>query len=260
MDRPKVLLCVPVYKPFSSKVYRKSKKTNVVMPKGLFHPMTQRSIEGTIGHSRERVQLGISQILGDACLTRARSLLYAEYRLAREQNGGLDYLWMVDADVSWPPDTLERLIAHDKPLVGAAYAFRERDAEKRRVSATRFRPDREPDADTGLVEVDGINGGCMLIRDDLLQEMEAAYPELAFMTNPPRMLRTYGFWNFSVTPYPEWIGHIHPELEGENEFVSEDWAFSHRARAVMGATPLIDLTIHLGHWDGSKVYQFGHGG
>lgn len=214
--------------------------------------MTQRSIENTIGYSGGRIDIGITKVIGDACLTRARSLLYAEYKNAKTQVP-IDYLWMIDADISWDPDTLERLIARDKPLVGAAYSFRERDAEAARVTASRFRPDREVD-ETGLIEIDGINGGCMLIKDELLTAMEAAYPELAFVTNPPRMLPTYGFWNFAITPYPPWIQEMHPELEGANEFVSEDWAFTHRARDI-GATPWVDVSIGLGHWDGNKVYR-----
>ena len=43
-------------------------------------------------------------------------------RLAVE--GGFAYLFLVDADMSFPGDTLNRLIAHGKELVGAAYNFR----------------------------------------------------------------------------------------------------------------------------------------
>jgi len=250
--KPRVLICVPVYKPFNSKIFRKTQGSRALLPKGLLHPMTQKSIENTIAHSGERIDFGLTRIVGDACLTRARSLLYAEYKNAKKE-ADIDFLWMVDADVSWEPDALERLIERDEALIGAAYSFRERDAEKARITASRFRPDRilHPD---GLVEVDGINGGFMLIKDTLLSEMEAAYPELAFMTNPPRMLPTFGFWNFAITPYPEWIQEMHPELEGQNEFVSEDWAFTHRARAI-GAVPWIDVSVNLGHWDGNKVFR-----
>jgi hypothetical protein len=34
------------------------------------------------------------------------------------------HLWLVDNDMTFPPDTLSRLLAHDKAVVGAAYHYR----------------------------------------------------------------------------------------------------------------------------------------
>jgi hypothetical protein len=34
------------------------------------------------------------------------------------------HLWLVDNDMTFPPDTLARLLAHDKDIVGAAYNYR----------------------------------------------------------------------------------------------------------------------------------------
>ena len=38
--------------------------------------------------------------------------------------GDFTHLWLVDADMEFPPDTLARLLAHDVDLVGAAYNYR----------------------------------------------------------------------------------------------------------------------------------------
>lgn len=35
-----------------------------------------------------------------------------------------DYLWLIDNDMAFPPDTLARLLAHRKDLIGAAYNSR----------------------------------------------------------------------------------------------------------------------------------------
>lgn len=38
---------------------------------------------------------------------------------------GFSHLWLVDNDMTFPPDTLARLLAHKKDIVGAAYNYRQ---------------------------------------------------------------------------------------------------------------------------------------
>lgn len=249
--RPRVLLCCPIYQPFNARQYAKHKNDPTPLPKGLLHPETRRSIKETVSRYRDDVQIGIATVIGVACIEQARGYLYGQYKAT----GRADYLWMVDADVSWDPDALGVLMDRDLPLVGAAYCLKQEGAEKGRRSAARFRPNQTID-DSGLTEAEYLNGGFMFIRGDLLQMMEGAYPELAYMTNPPQPpCPTYGFWHPMIVPYPPWVLEMHPELgEGAQESISEDWAFCHRARGV-GAAVINDCSIDVGHWAGGRCYR-----
>jgi hypothetical protein len=248
--RPRVLICCPVYQPCDAKKYAKHKGDPTPLPHGLLHPATRKSIAATIHRYRNEIRIGIATVTGVACIEQARGHLYGQYR----EQGRADYLWMIDSDVSWEPDTLGRLMDRDLPLVGAAYCLKQDDAEENLRSAARFRPDRLIDA-TGLVEAEYLNGGFMLLRDDLLRRMEQTFPDLAYKVNPPsEMVKTFGFWHPCLVPYPPWIGEMHPELAGEMESLSEDWAFCHRARKA-GFIPWNDCSVQVGHWAGNRVYQ-----
>jgi hypothetical protein len=98
------------------------------------------------------------------------------------------HLFMVDSDVLPPPDTIERLLAHDKPVVGGVYfkkeKFKIRDANGnvsiiQRPTVYDFnRFDEEKQkyffherlkVGKGLEKVDGMGAGCWMIRRDVAE-------------------------------------------------------------------------------------------
>lgn len=247
----RVMICVPVYKPYVPKLFAKHKNDPTPLPHGLLHPATRRSISDTMQRWKSDIRFGIAQVRECACLEQARGGLYGQYR----GTGRADYLWMIDGDVSWQPEALGQLLDRDLPLVGAAYPIKEEGVEESKRSATRFRPDREID-ETGLVEAEYLNGGFMLIKDELLRAMDEFYPELRYVMNPPsEPYETYGLWHPTIVPYPPWVLEMHPELgDGAHESISEDWAFCYRARE-LGAKSMNDCNVQLGHWEGKKQYQ-----
>ena len=86
-----------------------------------------------------------------------------------------DYLLFLDSDMTFPPHTLTRLLAHKKDIVGCAYRRRcppydimgwTPDPETRRL---------DPLNDAGLVRVGKLPTGVMLIDMKIFEKMEKPY-------------------------------------------------------------------------------------
>jgi hypothetical protein len=87
-------------------------------------------------------------------------------------------LW-VDGDMTFPADALERLLAHDKDIVGCNYSRR------RRPCVPTARKDGVwvyPDEHTGLIEVEAVGMGLCLVKADVFKAMEK--PWFNFARNP----------------------------------------------------------------------------
>lgn len=137
-----------------------------------------------------------------------------------------EYLWMVDSDMTFEPDVLDRLLEvarqEDLPIVGALcfglnddqemfpVLFRLHDGKPRRV-------DNYP-KDT-LIECSATGAACLLIRRDVLEKMELEYP----------------------APY-HWFEE---SSDGEAE-VGEDVKFCLKARE-LGFPIFVDSSISVGH-------------
>lgn len=93
----------------------------------------------------------------------------------------MDYLLLVDSDMVFPPDTLERLLAHQKPIVGAVYRARQPPYI---VVGRPLEPAIDIRTTTGIVECDHIPSGLMLIHCDVLRAM--GYPWSEEIYDPPR--------------------------------------------------------------------------
>lgn len=100
------------------------------------------------------------------------------------------YLFMIDSDVLPPPDIIERLLAHDKPVVGGFYRKKEKfpvkkldgtmtaiqrpvvydysywdEESKRHMYIQRVEDGK------GLEKVDGMGAGCWLIKREVIEEI-----------------------------------------------------------------------------------------
>ena len=136
--------------------------------------------------------------------------------LTREaiKQGATHILWL-DSDMTFPPDTLERLYKHDKPIVGAGYSQRKDPA--RPVAARDGVWLYTEETDTGLEPVDYIGQGCLLVQTDVYKHLEEPWHQLAWNAEKARV-------------------------------VSEDVYFCRQAAGI-GAVPHIDhdLTKEIGH-------------
>lgn len=81
-----------------------------------------------------------------------------------------DYILFLDSDITFPPDALQRLLAHGKPIVGATYA--RRTAPHSNLAKPK---DQEPADVTGLVEVDALPTGHLLIDLTIFDRLKRPY-------------------------------------------------------------------------------------
>jgi hypothetical protein len=89
-------------------------------------------------------------------------------------DGGFEWLFFLDSDVVPPPDAIHRLIAHQKPLVSGVYCRRSPPHAvpvmiKNGTWLTNLPP-------SGLIEVDVVGAGCLLIHRSLLEKMPPVRP------------------------------------------------------------------------------------
>lgn len=137
-----------------------------------------------------------------------------------------DYLFSVDSDIVLPPDTLEKMLAHNVDMVSGLYIQRIPDThtlevykDNGRGGSTNIDID-EIDFSQPLHEIVGCGFGCVLIKGHLFREME--YPHFVYKS----------------------------ALDHKNTF-SEDNYFCMKARE-KGFKIYMDCTIHCEHIGSSK--------
>lgn len=105
------------------------------------------------------------------------------------------HMLMVDSDMGWDGKAVLRLIAADKPLIGIAgrrkvdkpsYCFNPVGGEGKVGMEIPWTINMEPPL--GLVEVDEIGTGFLLIRRDCAERMTNAYPELQYKETDGEMI------------------------------------------------------------------------
>ncbi len=84
---------------------------------------------------------------------------------------GCEWLLFLDSDLLFPRDTIARLLAHGKDIVGATYCKRVPPYEVlgRTLSGERL------EAASGLVEVAGLPTGCLLVRRSVFDALRRPY-------------------------------------------------------------------------------------
>ncbi len=158
---------------------------------------------------------------------------------------GCDVWINIDADIHFSASDIDKLIGHGLPLVYGVYPKKEEATPACIATLTDETP--VPDKN-GLVEVRRCGRGFMLIHRELLENMKEECGGHA------KRYENHG--------RPEWeffesgvvVGEMSAAPDGAPEWISEDWYFCERARA-MGVKVFADSRIVLGH-EGAKVYQF----
>ncbi|MBI4210610.1 MAG: glycosyltransferase family 2 protein [Candidatus Diapherotrites archaeon] len=91
---------------------------------------------------------------------------------------GSDYLFFLDADILAPPDTIERLVARDKDIISGPYHLK--SIPYRPLAYMKSGKEGEYNMCTDieeekLYEVDGVGGGCLLIKRHALEKVGDPY-------------------------------------------------------------------------------------
>lgn len=135
------------------------------------------------------------------------------YISAQAVKRGCDYLFMADDDMIYSPDTISRLLAHNKEIIGGMYFTKYEDKEPLIEYLDNNRP-------TELFECGALGGGLMLIKTEVFKKI-----------NQP------------------WYGYIWYDNGMIKE--SNDWFFCHKAKAA-GYKIWCDPTVeakHIGYYE-----------
>ncbi|WP_158811152.1 hypothetical protein [Beijerinckia sp. L45] len=186
---------------------------------------------------------------GDALITRARSTVVARFL----DTPGATHLLFVDADITFAPTQVLRLLIADKDFCAAFYPLKQIDwgAVPSRVVGG------EPLEAAGLSYVGSLceapelrvekgfataryaGTGFQLIKRGVFERMVKAYPETHFTkvdTPADRMVASDNLYAL-----------FDPVIDSETgRYLSEDYAFCRRWRAI-GGTIWLDLKSRLGH-------------
>lgn len=97
--------------------------------------------------------------------TRSSDVAWSRNEAVRQALAGpYTHLMQLDSDMHFPADTLERLLSHGKPIVGATYVRR---CEPYGLLGAFERP-----AETGLIEALELPAGCLLINVAALRKLD----------------------------------------------------------------------------------------
>jgi FkbM family methyltransferase len=91
---------------------------------------------------------------------------------------GFDYLFSVDHDVTFPPDTLTKLLSHDKDLVAGVYRQRLEPQAIEIFDLNQRRMSIEDIYDKGLVQIGGCGFGCVLVKKSVIATI--GYPQFEY--------------------------------------------------------------------------------
>jgi hypothetical protein len=206
-------------------------------------------------------ELRLSVMGGDALISRARSALVAAFL----DDASATHLLFVDADISFEPEQVDRLLGINKEFAGALYPLKSMDwdlipqrcvqgGESVRQAALSyvgtFAPEaerkQEGDFATGIY----VGGGFQLIRRSAIERMIAAYPETHFKSvhgMPMSGMRRDVVQSSNLYALFDCI------IDGETgAYLSEDYSFCLRWRKI-GGEIWIDGKSKLTHCGG---YEF----
>lgn len=204
---------------------------------GTVHLSTMRSLIHDVITLVARGDLvTIDDECGSADLRDTRSAMAARF-LA----GSGTHLVNIDSDVAWSPGALVRLIDAAVDVAAGVYPKREDPIS----FPVRYLPDRKElraDPETGLLEVEAVQGGFVCYSRSCIERMAEAYKDLSFRNSRWPEYELPGLWR---------------ELMVGDRKLGEDFAFFHRWRAI-GGQVWVDPEISMAH-TGLKAFigQYG---
>ncbi|HEX2887685.1 hypothetical protein [Vineibacter terrae] len=166
---------------------------------------------------------------GDSLVARARNTLVAVFMAS-----GHSHLMFIDADIEWPAEAVVALLGADKDVICGAYPKKVMP----RAYAVNFLDG--PRAASGPIEIKEAAAGFLMIRRGALERMMQAYPQTRYGgsegLSPQQRQLTYALFDCLLD-----------DADGERLYLSEDYGFCRRWRAIGGQVwldPRIELRHH----------------
>ena len=89
-----------------------------------------------------------------------------------------DYLFAVDSDIAFKPDTLRKLLDHDKDIVSGLYIQRKPGQHILEIYRDKRNVPYNDIKGLGLVEIDGCGFGCVLVKSEVIRTI--GYPQFVY--------------------------------------------------------------------------------
>jgi len=190
-------------------------------------------------------------------ITKARNELISKFM----NNTDLDYFIFIDSDMSFKPKDIIKLMNYEKEIIGATYPKKvlnwmelqkgiinnvaENSIELiQKTSKYTIYDKKKNKLSNGLMEIERLGTGFMMIKRSLIEKMEKKYPNLMYkmekQINEKEKDRKkgYGFFDSRLI---------------NKEHISEDYSFCEYVKGA-GEKIYIDPKIELGHHGGNLSF------
>lgn len=203
---------------------------------------------------QRRIACTIDMIGNESLVQRARNILTARFL----KNESATHLLFIDADIAFNPDSVFRLLEHDKPVISGVYAKKavNWDHVRRRIGDAKkdltsqqvldmgldfninLTPGKQASIQQGVVEVLDTATGFLLIKRHVIEDMYQRYRNTLLCRNDIPS---------SGQQIPEYVALFDCMIDKTTRrYLSEDYAFSRRYQD-MGGQIFADLSIPLSH-------------
>ena len=210
-------------------------------------------MDGIVSLSKELQKAGIPSIrqhvMHTSLITKARNECISNFM----NNTKFDYFLFIDADIGFEGLDVIKLMNYDKPLVAGTYPKKHlrweeiqkcffndvpessKELMEKTSEYTIYEKENETVKD-GLLEVNRVGTGFMMIKRELIKKIAKKYPKLMYKENGKK---GYGLFESAII---------------NKEHLSEDYAFCERVKSV-GEKVYVDPSIQLTHHGGNiKFY------
>jgi len=179
-------------------------------------------------------------IPNESSIEKARNIITQEFI-----ESGCTHMLFIDADMGWSGADVMRLLGHNKDVVAAVGVRKMEGPPTFCVNIPTIKQCME----TGLLAVNEVGTGMMLISRKCIDKMMKAYPELRWRDRASGKVfpHLFQFNNQATGPKTEEFPRGAPEIW------SEDYVFCQRWRA-LGEEVWVDQMIMLGHHGGKTFY------
>jgi len=178
--------------------------------------------------------------VGDSMISRVRNNQISEFM----GESTAEWYMTIDSDlmlknITASDNIFDKMLSHNEEVMGGLYA--------KKVVGSNFRcasipmDDKMPEYDTGIIEMQWLSTGCMLVNRTAIKTMIEAEPTCMY----------HGDGEFLYKPryglYMPGIAEIERDGKVFLKYLSEDWAFCLRLHKV-GIPIYADTSILLTHW------------
>jgi hypothetical protein len=179
------------------------------------------------------MNFSIDTMVNESLISRGRNNLVAKMM----SNEASTHLMFIDADIGFEPDHIFQLLLHDRDVVGGLYPKKSLPIDYVvNVDPAVIAADGTVPTQGTLIPLTRLGTGFMLIKRQVLEKMFQAYPETHYIGNVglDRKFDPYTYALFDTA------------VSKEKEYLSEDWLFCDRWRAI-GGEIWGDVSIKLDH-------------